>query len=477
MVAGTVFLFLLLLPAVFCKPWYVLYEVTGLAAEGEMLPLFHYEGNTAEESTDNFYAKYSIPEIDQQIFRDRLVELVREKETIQKEIIANATRLESQAQLAMHIPLEIEVDGVIRSSVLVHEPRGDMEQEARTFCSLNGQLGHEHSMMSNCISTVQHIIWEHYIGSLSEWLHASALRYAGCETGFADGDMVLPSLVPAFRKAQAVDKHLVVMDVGAALGSFSTKVQAIFGDVATARMMRIAKNAGVRDMMLELMNWNPTQQWTLIAVEPNTLSLPILKDVLAIPEEFSEYMSMRTVIVEGAAGTSQGTTTFYHTGKVGEQDHVPLYQNEQTTHKLEVNINTVDEIFKENTADLPPSVTSELFLLKVDTEGHDVKVIKGAQELLQARAIHFIVFEYHIKWPQEDTLRDTVEYLASFGYICAFLRSRNIIPISEKWWLNAYGEPALQIWSNVLCARDEKELSRICAGHNQDFDVHTYMAW
>jgi FkbM family methyltransferase len=56
-------------------------------------------------------------------------------------------------------------------------------------------------------------------------------------------------------------------------------------------------------------------------------------------------------------------------------------------------------------------------LLKIDAEGHDLAVIKGAAEMLRRKAIDIIQFEYNQSWIEARSfLRDAFETVQTFGY-------------------------------------------------------------
>jgi len=56
-------------------------------------------------------------------------------------------------------------------------------------------------------------------------------------------------------------------------------------------------------------------------------------------------------------------------------------------------------------------------LLKVDTEGHDLSVLLGAEDLLRAHSVDVVQFEYNHRWIYERRfLRDAFEYLKPLGY-------------------------------------------------------------
>jgi len=63
---------------------------------------------------------------------------------------------------------------------------------------------------------------------------------------------------------------------------------------------------------------------------------------------------------------------------------------------------------------------SRIYLLKVDTEGHDGLAIKGAEPWLQRGAVDFVYFEMNPLLMERtgQTAEATLTYLAAFGYSC-----------------------------------------------------------
>jgi FkbM family methyltransferase len=60
---------------------------------------------------------------------------------------------------------------------------------------------------------------------------------------------------------------------------------------------------------------------------------------------------------------------------------------------------------------------SELLLLKIDTEGHDLRVLRGALELLQSKQIQYVQFEYNSAWiASRHFLKDAFDLLLPLGY-------------------------------------------------------------
>lgn len=60
---------------------------------------------------------------------------------------------------------------------------------------------------------------------------------------------------------------------------------------------------------------------------------------------------------------------------------------------------------------------SNVRLLKVDAEGHDLSILRGAQGMLANRSIDLVQFEYNLRWIDSRTfLLDAFELLQAHGY-------------------------------------------------------------
>jgi len=95
-------------------------------------------------------------------------------------------------------------------------------------------------------------------------------------------------------------------------------------------------------------------------------------------------------------------------------------------HTETIELTTVDDYSQENNI-------SEIGLLKVDAEGHDLFVLRGAQRLLETRNIHVIQFEYNHRWVwSHATLFDVFEYAKRVGYRLGKVTA-NAIEFYEQW--------------------------------------------
>lgn len=106
-------------------------------------------------------------------------------------------------------------------------------------------------------------------------------------------------------------------------------------------------------------------------------------------------------------------------------------------------------------------------ILKIDAEGNDFEVIRGAKGLLQAHRIRFILFEAAELLGQsaESTYREQLALALDFlravgGYECFLMAPEALLPLSPPWLSNIYTDN--QHTFNALCAqRDDPGLAAV----------------
>lgn len=75
--------------------------------------------------------------------------------------------------------------------------------------------------------------------------------------------------------------------------------------------------------------------------------------------------------------------------------------------------------------------------LKVDAEGHDLHVLRGAKRLLSEQRIGFVQFEYNVSWQHDrSTLQEAKELFVSCGMDMFLLRPEGLLEIP----LDQFGE-------------------------------------
>lgn len=120
------------------------------------------------------------------------------------------------------------------------------------------------------------------------------------------------------------------------------------------------------------------------------------------------------------------------------------YSNNQKTHVEIVPTRTLDaEWDGRNTT---------IDLLKIDTEGFDYHVLKGAKTLLAEQRIRFLQFEFSRRWDQtESTLAGAMNLLATHGYHIFLLNDRGLHPFERSKW-----ERYLGYANFVACPMDQR---------------------
>jgi FkbM family methyltransferase len=109
--------------------------------------------------------------------------------------------------------------------------------------------------------------------------------------------------------------------------------------------------------------------------------------------------------------------------------------------------------------DIMPQDIDKIDFLSIDTEGNDMRVIFGSMQLLSAKKVRYLEFEYHSvgHWAQSD-LGDLTDLLDQFGFDCYFLGTKGELWRLTGCWNDAYYK---RFWSNVGCIhRDEEEVHK-----------------
>lgn len=119
---------------------------------------------------------------------------------------------------------------------------------------------------------------------------------------------------------------------------------------------------------------------------------------------------------------------------------------------------------------------AEVALLKVDAEGLDHDVLRGARQLLGEHRVRFVVFEVSELWrlraeaaAQRDSLaeerlgaqlREALLFLAEVGYLCYLVAPEALVPLSPPWLSDLY--TTSEHTFNALCGvREDSALAAL----------------
>jgi FkbM family methyltransferase len=121
-----------------------------------------------------------------------------------------------------------------------------------------------------------------------------------------------------------------------------------------------------------------------------------------------------------ALSSSIGKRPFFSLGpNIGANSLSP--PTDSTEHTVEqVQAETIDNYCLRNNI-------SHIDLIKIDTEGHDMEVIYGGNNMLASGAIDILQFEYNYRWiDSRHFLRDAFEFLLPLGFIIGKITPRGI---------------------------------------------------
>jgi len=176
--------------------------------------------------------------------------------------------------------------------------------------------------------------------------------------------------------------------------------------------------------------------------EPNPVNVGILE------RTFSNQTSHGSLvyIFPNAVSNETGTAAFFfnHEDNDDGNAHGSLLdlRDEQKLQAQKVSMVTLDDIMKDQKIE-------HLHLLKIDTEGFDVNVLRGAKKLLQKTDV--IVFECN-NFSKDYTWQDVGDELLKDGFRLFLLHRTYIYPINGVFYHPVYDE--MSQWQNCLLLKD-----------------------
>ncbi len=146
------------------------------------------------------------------------------------------------------------------------------------------------------------------------------------------------------------------------------------------------------------------------------------------------------VIRDVAVSDHVGTAIFAQEDNCGEGSSLVDGSAPGQGNCTEVSITTLDAEFKNSPL--------RIDYLKIDTEGYDLKVLRGAHEVItKAR---FVQFEYNSHWASVgSTLADAIRYLNHLGFTVFLVRSTGLHPLRYEVWNDFFR------YSNFFACRAE----------------------
>lgn len=154
---------------------------------------------------------------------------------------------------------------------------------------------------------------------------------------------------------------------------------------------------------------------------------PVIDSYLLLANNLQQYVESGIVVLVNAGASderrqSEISITGYAAGTNALQPDPTL----PDLPKQRVNLWSIDTYCKENNID-------HLSYAKIDVEGHDLYVLKGANHMMKRQAIDCLQFEYNHRWIWSRTfLRDAFIIAEAHGYVIGKLTPIGV-ELYERW--------------------------------------------
>jgi FkbM family methyltransferase len=165
--------------------------------------------------------------------------------------------------------------------------------------------------------------------------------------------------------------------------------------------------------------------WTaaLLSTSPRASGVlfePSAELAAMLRERFAQNSKIE--VVEAALGESTGIATLYDEGPTGETSSLVPGVSFSIARPRDVGLTTVD-------AEVEARGIGHVDVLKIDVEGFDLSVLRGARRLLGDHRVAVVQFEYNRAWLLAGaTLTAAVRLFYDLGYDVFVLRGSNLEP-------------------------------------------------
>jgi len=135
-----------------------------------------------------------------------------------------------------------------------------------------------------------------------------------------------------------------------------------------------------------------------------------------IPDTFKQLTlnhkeSNNVMLNNFALSNVMGSRSMYEYGKLNGRNSLEKHPDliSERTNKIETTLQTIDHFCEVNKIDF-------IDYIKIDVEGHEVNVIKGAEKLIKEKKIGSIQFEYNYLWKNTSNTIEDVFTILSENY-------------------------------------------------------------
>ncbi|MBN1317286.1 MAG: FkbM family methyltransferase [Anaerolineales bacterium] len=143
----------------------------------------------------------------------------------------------------------------------------------------------------------------------------------------------------------------------------------------------------------------------------------------AMEKLISQYGNDRRLsLFRTALGDECGMTTFYEEPNAGQTSSVVKGVSDRASIPVQIPLTTLDHEFEKHHLD-------HVDMVKIDAEGYDGYILKGAKRILMEQRIGAIQFEYNTSWLNARfTLAEALNLLEKAGYVTYQVTKEQIAP-------------------------------------------------
>jgi FkbM family methyltransferase len=128
---------------------------------------------------------------------------------------------------------------------------------------------------------------------------------------------------------------------------------------------------------------------------------------------------------------------------INKEDHSSIVNRDWLYSKPEYNIKKTQVVIDK----LDNIIKEDINILKIDTEGYELEVLKGCKKLLSKGKIDYIQFEYGGCFKDFNIkLNDVIDFLSYYGYKVYELKNKKFIQVTnyvdDYRWVNFYSKKA-----------------------------------
>jgi len=128
-----------------------------------------------------------------------------------------------------------------------------------------------------------------------------------------------------------------------------------------------------------------------------------------------------------AMGDQAGTALFIEETGYGQTSSLLETHSPSEIQPIEAKVCTIDDEF------LGSGI--HIDFLKIDAEGNDCRILKGATQMLKQSRVRFIQFEYNSNWIDVgSSLKEANRLLNSFGYDVYLIRRTGLHKLNYDFW-------------------------------------------